>query len=333
MPEYAKIVRQMPCFEGLKILVVGDVMLDEYIETRVTRISPEAPVPVASVLGRRHVPGGAANVARNLARIGCRVTLVGLKGSDAAGASLVGLLHEEGIEDGLVIGSAERPTVRKCRITAQRQQLLRLDEEDGSDMSASEKDAVLAVFAAALPGCGAVILSDYAKGLFQVSASGECLTGVMIASCRERGIPVLIDPKGTGWERYEGADCITPNSAEFSEATGCDPDDLPGVEKEGEELLRRLRLKRLLITRSEKGMLLLGDGPRAASIAAVAREVADVSGAGDTVIAVLAACAAAGLAWRPAAEIANVAAGIVVGKSGTSPITKKELSRALEGRA
>jgi len=322
-------------FTGIRVLVVGDVMLDHYIVGQVKRISPEAPVPVACVRKRWTASGGAANVARNLARLSIQVALTGLAGRDEAGETLRRELAAEGIDDGLVY-SAARSTTRKTRIIAQGQQLLRLDEEVIAPPRPEESAALRGKILEFLPACGAVVLSDYGKGVLLDDAENGGLCAPVITAARERGIPVLVDPKGGQWRRYAGAQCVTPNSAEFVLACGLEAGDAPD-RRERETLADRLResygLERILLTRGAKGMTLFTGGEPPYYIRAAVREVADVSGAGDTVIATLAACVAKGLDWKESARVANTAAGVAVGKMGTAPVSLAELNQALRENA
>lgn len=318
-------------FSGGTVLVVGDVMLDHYLAGSVGRISPEAPVPVVRLARRWSVPGGAANVARNLARLGVSARLTGLVGADAEGRALRALVADEGIVDGLVC-SAARATTSKTRVLAQGQQLLRVDEEDAAPPTAAELDMLAEAVARLLPGCGAVILSDYAKGVLLRAADGGCLCGTVMDLARQAGVPVLVDPKGLDWSRYAGAACVTPNTAEFSLVLGLSPGTEPERERcrlLAEDLCRRLGFARLLLTRGARGMTLFAPETEPVRIRAAVREVADVSGAGDTVIAALAACAASGFPWAESASVANAAAGVAVGKAGTAPVSVAELNEAL----
>lgn len=208
-------------FNGVRILVTGDVMLDQYIASRVNRISPEAPVPVACVAKRWTAPGGAANVARNLARLGAQARLAGLAGQDEAGKALRQELAAEGVEEGLVFSVARR-TTRKTRVIAQGQQLLRLDEEQCDPLLPEESAALREKALELLPGCGAVVLSDYGKGVLLTPPGGESLCAALIAAARRQRIPVLVDPKGGDWRRYAGTQCVTPNSSEFAAVCGRD---------------------------------------------------------------------------------------------------------------
>ena len=322
-------------FTGARVLVVGDVMLDRYIAGQVRRISPEAPVPVACVRKRWTAPGGAANVARNLARLGLQAVLVGLAGRDEAGEGLRRELAAEGIDDCLAYAAA-RSTTSKTRIIAQGQQLLRLDEEFVAPPRPEEHADLRAKILELLPACGAVVLSDYGKGVLLDDGASGSLCASAMAAARQRGIPVLVDPKGGQWRRYAGAQCVTPNSAEFALACGLEAGDAPD-QQERETLAARLReqydLERILLTRGPKGMALFAEGEPPCYIRAAVREVADVSGAGDTVIAVLAACVAKGLDWKESARVANLAAGVAVGKMGTAPVSLAELNQALRENA
>lgn len=314
-------------FVGCKILVVGDVMLDEYVVTKISRISPEAPVPVAQIEQRWSVPGGAANVARNLACLGCSTFLAGLRGHDATGGQLQSLLDSYGINTFFAF-TDERPTICKTRIVCKGQQLLRLDHEDSGPVALSALEALWQKISCRISEMDAVILSDYQKGVMQSTGGYDSLATRVIAACRHAHVPVLVDPKGTDWSLYAHADCITPNIRELAEVTRTDPEDFPALCVGAQSLMERHHLAHVLLTRSEKGIALIeGDG-QYTEIPTQAREVADVSGAGDTVIAVTTACIAKGFSWQEAAKMANRAAGIVVGKAGTSPIELVELREA-----
>ncbi len=318
-------------FSSVQILVVGDVMLDRYVSATVERISPEAPIPVARVESRWEVPGGAANVARNLARLGVRTRLAGLCGADAAAASLRRLLDAEGIEHALC-ELPQRTTTCKTRVMAQGQQLLRLDEEVRDAPDAAAAEVFRQRIEPLLDGCSVLVLSDYGKGALLDGAGHRGMDGLcrrLVRTARERGMRVLVDPKGRDWSRYEGAHCLTPNAAELADVAGPLP---AGREELAETALaqcRRWGLEHLLLTRGAKGMALFGEGQEPCFIRAHTREVADVSGAGDTALAVLAAGVAAGMGWEEAARLANTAAGVAVGKLGTAPISLEELRMAL----
>ena len=322
-------------FDGVRILVVGDVMLDHYIAGQVKRISPEAPVPVVSAAKRWSVPGGAANVARNLVRLGVEVAVAGVVGQDAAADDLRVALAAEGIADGLSVSPARRTTC-KTRVLAQGQQLLRLDEEVSSPLGNEEAEALEQQVLSLLPGRHAVILSDYAKGVLLESPKGRNLCHVVIEAARRLGIPVLVDPKGSDWRRYAGAHCVTPNAGEFDAACGLEAGaalSRPRREALASDLRSRYHIDRLLITRGPKGMALFSPDEAPVYCRAAVREVADVSGAGDTAIATLAACVGKGLPWAESMHLANAAAGVAVGKMGTAPVSLAELNEALREQA
>ena len=318
-------------FDTVHVLVVGDVMLDRYIAGSVGRISPEAPVPVLGVNKRWFAPGGAANVARNLVNLGAQATLVGLSGIDEAGDDLCRSLEQAGIEHRL-ISSGARSTTCKTRVLAQGQQLLRLDEERCMHPDADELDALRQAVFDTLPDCRAVILSDYGKGVLLENEQGESLCRAIIDEARRLGIAVLVDPKGTQWGRYAGAHCVTPNRQEFALACGRDehvPLDRALRAELADRLRKRHAIERVLLTRGAKGMALFGPDAPPRYIRAAMREVADVSGAGDTVIATLGACIGSGLSWEESMDAANAAAGVAVGKMGTAPVSITELRQAL----
>jgi D-beta-D-heptose 7-phosphate kinase/D-beta-D-heptose 1-phosphate adenosyltransferase len=317
----------MLSFQGLRILVLGDVMLDRFLYGDVERISPEAPVPVVRLRETRAMPGGAGNVARNIAALGGEAVLIGLRGADAAGRDLAAQLGATpGIVDRMV-ESATRPTICKMRVIAGTQQVVRLDDEVASPADATEAAALLEAVRAALPGTAALILSDYAKG---VLAPG--IIAGAIEAARAAGIPVLADPKSDDFALYRGATLLTPNARELARAAR-----LPtGTEAEVAAAARRVMaaagIPALLCTRADKGMTLVRADGAVASVSAEAREVFDVSGAGDTVIATLALAHAAGAPLEDAMRIANAAAGIVVGKLGTATVSAEELAHALHAQ-
>ena len=310
----------IPDFSQTRVVVAGDVMLDRYLFGSTGRISPEAPVPVVHVHETDDRPGGAANVAVNLAALGVATSLVGVVGKDSAADSLASILGEQGI-DCAFAQADDRPTITKTRVQSRGQQLIRLDEENAAAMPG---DAMTSALRGALEGAGAVVLSDYGKGaLSDVTA--------MISACRDAGVPVLVDPKGTDFRKYSGASLLTPNQTEFDAVAGKSDSD--------EELVARARammddldLDALLVTRSEKGMLLVEVGAEPLFLSTQAREVFDVTGAGDTVIATLAGALASGQNLSSAAALANIAAGLVVRKIGVATVTPGEISAALHRR-
>ncbi len=310
--------------EKTRVLVIGDVMLDCYFWGEVSRVSPEAPVPVVKVGHKTWSLGGAGNVAANLAGLGCQPALIGITGGDRAADRLEALLAETGIEN-LTISDGARPTITKTRVMAQRQQIVRLDEEDSRPIETDMQSRLLDSLNREIPRCRAIILSDYGKGTFRSPA----FTAEVIRLGRKAGLPVLVDPKGTHWQRYAGATCITPNTAELERVLGERLESDSDLLQKASALRSDLSLEWLLVTRGPKGMGVFGQQLAPVLLPANAREVFDVSGAGDTVIATLAACIATGMPLPEAAEAANLAAGVVVGKLGTQPILWGELERTL----
>ncbi|MBA4742315.1 MAG: D-glycero-beta-D-manno-heptose-7-phosphate kinase [Azoarcus sp.] len=309
----------LPDFSTGRVVVVGDVMLDRYWHGSTNRISPEAPVPIVRVEQDEFRAGGAGNVAINVASLGARADIVGLIGRDEAGTLLRHRLEDAGVGCHL-IEAPQHPTITKLRIISRHQQLIRLDFEES--FAVLDSAGIEAEFGTSLPGAGAVVLSDYGKGtLAQV--------GSLIRAAREAGAPVVVDPKGTDFGRYCGATVITPNLAEFESVVGHCASEEALVER-GEALREALDLEAVLITRSERGMTLLARGAAPLTLPARARDVFDVTGAGDTVVALLGAGLACGLPLADATLLANVAAGIVVGKLGTASVSPEELARGLE---
>jgi D-beta-D-heptose 7-phosphate kinase/D-beta-D-heptose 1-phosphate adenosyltransferase len=308
----------MPNFDRARILVVGDVMLDRYWHGMSTRISPEAPVPVIKVDQTEDRPGGGANVALNMAALGASVSLAGVVGNDKEGQILEGFLRVAGIETNFLVSST-KPTITKLRVISRHQQLLRMDFEDKFD--SSDSLALVNKARNLISQTHVLVLSDYAKGSLQ-----DCQ--VLIRFAREAGVPVLVDPKGQDFSRYRGATMLTPNFHEFEAVVGKCSSERELVEK-GVALISDLELQALLVTRGEQGMTLLRPDHPELHLPARGREVFDVTGAGDTVIATLAAAMAAGLPVPEATALANLAAGIVVGKLGTAAVSAPELRRAI----
>ena len=308
----------VPDFSAVRILVAGDLMLDQYSFGPTSRISPEAPVPVVRVTETQARAGGAANVAVNLSSLGAVTTVAGIVGKDANATVLRELLESQGVKTALA-ESNDRPTITKLRVLSRNQQLLRLDTEEV--YAADDASMVAGILQNELAGNDICILSDYAKGTLGDVAA-------LIAQCREQGVPVLVDPKDTDFTAYRGATVLTPNLAEFEVVAGAsDTDDR--LVSQAETLRNELELQALVITLSERGMLVVAADTEAAILPARAREVYDVTGAGDTVIAVLAAGVGAGLPILDAAGLANLAAGLVVGKIGVASVTPSELKLAL----
>lgn len=308
-----------PDFSAARILVVGDVMLDRYWSGKAGRISPEAPVPVVKINDIEDRIGGAGNVALNIARLGGRVTLIGVVGDDEEARIVRQLLEKAGVICELVVEKTIR-TICKLRILAQHQQLIRVDFEE-TPLQFDHK-ALTSLIAKHLPEHGVAVFSDYGKGTLK-------LVQDHIFAAQKHGLKVLVDPKGTDYAPYGSADLITPNLSEFQAVMGvCKTEE--ELLSQGRELMTRLNIPNLLVTRGEAGMTLIQHDTDY-SIAAQAKDVFDVTGAGDTVIAVLSACLGIGMAWRDAVYLGNLAGGIVVGKLGTSTVSTEELSRAMHG--
>lgn len=304
---------------GARALVVGDVMLDEYVWGQVNRISPEAPVPVVQVRARTYVPGGAANVAAGIAALGGRALVAGVVGDDAAAAQLREALTERGLDaDGLVT-VAGRSTTTKTRVVAHSQQVVRTDVEERGPVPAEAAETILAWARARLDAVEVVVLSDYAKGL----VSGDLARGV-IGAAREIAKPVVVDPKGSDYSKYAGATVITPNIADAKRAANIASDQFADLGDLARGLADVVPGSALLITRGSEGMSLVSDSA-SLDVAASAQDVYDVTGAGDTVVAMLAVALGSGLALEEAVRLANAAAGIVVSKVGTASVTLDEL--------
>ena len=306
-------------FYGRRVLVVGDLMLDRYLWGAVERISPEAPVPVVRLDHKTHVAGGAGNVAVNLRGLGCAVSLAGIVGDDEDGRQLLELLQNVSVGTPAILAAPGRPTICKTRILGGRQQMLRVDVEKAGELSSELQGALLERIETQISGCSAIILSDYGKGLLSAS-----VCQAIIRRGRELSIPTFVDPKGLHYEKYAGCDAISPNRMELVAATSTDHSDLDLLLQKGEQLRNHLGIQSLVVTLGELGITLIESGS-VQRFPALAREVFDVSGAGDTVIATTGAAIAAGLPLHEAIRLANVAAGIVVGKLGTVPISKDEL--------
>ena len=310
----------IPDFSGTSVLVAGDVMLDRYLFGGTERISPEAPVPVVQVRETDDRAGGAANVAVNLASLGVDTTLVGMVGQDDEAVALKAVLERQNINCRFE-AVANWPTTTKTRVQSRGQQLIRLDREE---QGGSGGDALLSSLQQASKSAGAVVLSDYGKGaLANVSA--------IIEHCRNASIPVFVDPKGSDFDKYRGATVLTPNQSEFESVAGvCDSDD--ELVARARTMISELELGALLVTRSEKGMLLVEASDEPIFLSTRAREVFDVTGAGDTVIAVLAGALASGESMAAAAALSNLAAGLVVRKIGVASVSPSEIRAALHQR-
>ncbi len=319
-------------FSGVTILCVGDVMLDRFVHGRIERISPEAPIPVLHLTRTQEMLGGAGNVAHNIAALGGQAVLVGLVGRDGLGETVARLAGAiAGIRCALV-ASGERPTICKTRFIASQQQIVRADEESRLPLQLSEQDGLLAEIGRVLPEADAVILSDYGKGVLSAA-----VIEAVIGAARARGKPVFVDPKSEDFGRYRGATCITPNLRELAAASKLAVDTDAGVVAASRRVMAEAGASAILATRSEHGMTLVEeDGPdgegAVSSVPTHAREVFDVSGAGDTVIATMALAHASGLSLVQAMHVANAAAGVVVSKLGTATASVDEVLHELQSR-
>ncbi|HYN55089.1 MAG TPA: D-glycero-beta-D-manno-heptose-7-phosphate kinase [Methylotenera sp.] len=306
------------------VLVIGDVMLDRYLVGSVNRISPEAPVPVVLLNQSEDRAGGAANVAANLSGLGLKTQIIGCVGDDITGKILNQMIADTGIDVTNIMTSSARPTVSKTRVMSGNQQIVRIDDESASVFTADETSQLFANVTRAISAKPAmVILSDYAKGML---SDATCRT--IINQCKQLNIPVIADPKGRDYSKYKGASALTPNKKETAEACGVAMHETDALLKAAEQLKENLQLDFLAVTRGEEGISFI-DNKQIQHIPATAKKVFDVSGAGDTVIATLAAGLVHGLTPHDALQLANIAAGIVVGKVGTVPVTQAELLRAL----
>jgi rfaE bifunctional protein kinase chain/domain len=313
-------------FSHMRVLVVGDLMLDHFLWGSVTRISPEAPVPVVEVSRETEMPGGAGNVAINMAALGAEVHVVGIVGQDRSAERLLALFQRLPIHIETVIHAADRPTILKTRIIAHHQQVVRVDREARTDLSAELKKQIWSQVESLLPRMNAVVLSDYGKGVIH-----PALINALIPLARRRDIPITVDPKVENFHHYRQVTCVTPNLQEAMAGAhvprvGSEAE----IEQLGAHILRKLNVESVLITRGERGMSLFEKKMPAVHIPTRAREVYDVTGAGDTVISTLTLALAAGAPLRASAELANYAAGIVVGKLGTAAVSCHELEAVLK---
>ena len=313
-------------FEKCNLLVVGDLMLDEYLWGDVDRISPEAPVQVVSVKEEIYTLGGSGNVANNLIALGAKVSMAGVIGSDKCGHLVLAKLNELGVNIEGVVEEPERPTTRKTRIISGNQQVLRIDRETKKDISQQTFDVILNYIKRVIPDMDLVLISDYGKGLITAA-----LLNSLISIVKKHNPPrrTIADPKGRDFLKYSGVSLLTPNKKEAALASGIEIVDESTLIKAGNRILETVKTEKLLITCGKDGMVLFEDNKKPCYITAQTRQVFDVSGAGDTVIAVLGLAVASGASFVKAAAIANTAAGIVVSKVGTSTVSKNELLSAL----
>lgn len=306
-------------FAGKRIVVLGDVMLDEFIWGRVRRISPEAPVPVVEVDRQTLALGGAGNVASNLVALGASAIPIGVVGNDSDAERLRSAFRDVGVNaEGLVIDE-DRPTTSKTRVIAHSQQVVRADRESRAPIRQEIEERLLSIFRGELESADAVVVSDYGKGLLT-----PALLSSALASAHEKGITVCLDPKMRNFVHYQPVTVITPNNQEAAEAAGIEIEGEESLTEAGRKLLASIECRAVLITRGEEGMTLFTEDG-VTHIPTVAREVYDVTGAGDTVIATLALAIASGASLEEAAVLANHAAGVVVAKVGTASVTRDEL--------
>jgi D-beta-D-heptose 7-phosphate kinase/D-beta-D-heptose 1-phosphate adenosyltransferase len=312
-------------FDNCRLLVVGDLMIDEYVWGEVDRISPEAPVQVVAVNREDYTLGGSGNVVNNLVALGAEVSVLGVVGSGRDGKQLLDRLANLGSDTGGIIQEAGRPTTKKTRIIAEHQQVLRIDRETKRNISAATFNSIIASAEKIIPEVDVILISDYGKGLVT-----RDLVANLVNLAHAGGKIVIADPKGLDFSKYAGVTLLTPNKKEASLASGVDIINAESLVAAGSILLEKSGTEKLLITCGKDGMTLFEPGQDPFTIRTRAREVYDVSGAGDTVIAVLGLGIAAGLPYKEAVALANTAAGIVVGKVGTATTTIKELARALK---
>ncbi len=308
--------------------MLGDVMLDEFLWGRVSRISPEAPVPVVQVTSQTFHLGGAGNVAASVRALGAGAVLAGVVGQDAAGERVRDSLAAAGVASSLVVVGEGRPTTLKTRVVAHGQQVVRADREDVAPLPAEAEAALVESVRREIPSCGALVISDYQKGVVTSS-----LLRRVVPLAKRRGVPVLVDPKVRHFRLYRGASVVTPNQLEAEQATGLPLRSLPEVVAAGRRILSLLACRAVLVTRGEHGMSLFERGRPPLHVPAAAREVFDVTGAGDSVIATMALAMAAGATLPEAAVLANCAAGVVVGKVGTAQASPAEVLKAARAAA
>ena len=312
-------------FNKCKILVVGDLMVDEYLWGDVDRISPEAPVQVVSVKNENYTLGGSGNVVNNLVELGAKVSVIGVTGTDRHGSLLLKKLNELGVDTTGVIHEPDRPTTRKTRIIAANQHVLRIDRETKREISDKTFEILAGFIEEKVYSNDLVLISDYGKGLITNS-----LLSKLIESAEKHKKITIADPKGLDFSKYSGVSLLTPNRKEAVLATGIEISDKSALIKAGNKILDTVSIDNLLITCGKDGMILFENKKKPYKISAKARQVYDVSGAGDTVIAVIGLALASGASLKDSAVMANTAAGIVVGKVGTATVSSKELESALK---
>ena len=311
-------------FNQCRVLVVGDLMIDEYLWGNVDRISPEAPVQVVSINEEDYTLGGAGNVVNNLVSLGAKVSVCGVIGTGDNGKLLMDKLDELGVDRKGVLQESDRPTIKKTRIIAANQHVLRIDRESKKQISEQNVRLLIAYVEKKIPDVDVVLVSDYGKGLVT-----KTLLSKLVEFAKKEKKIVIADPKGLDFSKYSGVSIITPNKKEASQVSGIEILDEAGLFKAGEKILKQVQIDNLLITCGKDGMVLFGKNKSPYTIPSEAKQVYDVSGAGDTVLAVLGLTVAAGASFEKGAVIANTAAGIVVGKIGTATVSIKELESAL----
>jgi D-beta-D-heptose 7-phosphate kinase/D-beta-D-heptose 1-phosphate adenosyltransferase len=315
-------------FDECRLLVVGDLMIDEYVWGDVNRISPEAPVQVVAVNNEEYTLGGSGNVVNNLVALGAQVSVLGVVGTGRDGGLLLDQLSDLGTETAGIIRERGRPTTKKTRIIADHQQVLRIDRETKKNISSDSYTSILAMAEKIIPEVDVVLISDYGKGLITRE-----LVAKLVKLAGANKTTTIADPKGLDFTKYAGISLLTPNKKEASLASGVEIVDADSLAAAGSLLIEKSGIEKLLITCGKDGMVLFDPGKKPYTISTKAREVYDVSGAGDTVLAVLGLAVAAGLTFEESVALANTAAGIVVGKVGTATVTRKELARALKHSA
>ena len=321
----AKLQAIIQRFPKARVLVLGDLILDEFIWGKVERISPEAPVPVVLVNSESFMPGGATNVASNVASLGGGALICGVAGDDKAGNTLSSELQKRGVDTSGIIIDAERPTTLKTRIIAHHQQVVRVDREKNSPLGDNLREQILSFIRRNIEKVDALIIEDYGKGVI-----GPRLLAEVLPLAKKHKKIVTVDPKIDHFSYYQGVTCITPNEKEAQEGSGLKIESDEDINKAGRKLLKELNLESCLITMGENGMRLFEKEGKITHIPTVAQEVFDVSGAGDTVIATFTLALACGAGKLEAAHLSNFAAGIVVSKVGTAVVTKEELMERIK---
>ena len=312
-------------FKDAKVMVVGDLILDEFLWGKVDRISPEAPVPVVWVERESFMPGGASNVANNIASFGAKVELVGIVGRDERGRILKNELNKRGVITNGVVSDTKRPTTLKSRVIAHKQQVVRIDKEDVSSVRRETLAKVISYIKKKIEDIDILIIEDYGKGLI----TPELLKAI-VPFAKKHNKTIAVDPKQDHFSLYKGVTLITPNAEEASKATGVKLHDKRSIDEAGRKLLKKLKCKTILITLGEKGMALFRQERTTTYIPTTAQDVYDVSGAGDTVVGTFSLALVSGAKDTEAAYIANYAAGVVVGKVGIAVVTRDELLQKIK---